>query len=521
MVDRVLLINRLAAVLPFDPASHLAMIFYGLIIVVAVVEIVFYFVFHYHLVPRANQWVEPQPFRDYGKDRVRLLNRILDRTIKHTEMKGMDQRKALHDFFVGFFERVVHHDNARRSSPPLNEFIKKLSKSTGKSSEKKSLETQSTTSTETDTDSMDDELSTTSTLTKDQWTISGMGRADLTRLFGWAFFGRHVDHFDDWEHDENDRLINLLAEKCNFRLDCHGWGGVYQARCLNLEDTNSLHRPFIVYMGVLVMMQVAGLVFRLAGFHRVQSESTGVTGWYRPARDEASTKLLPLIFHHGLAPGGLFFYIPFILLGLLTDGRACFLFENYNISCRIGFKAISEVESVAGFAEIVDRYLPRDAPVSLCGHSFGSVPMTWMLNSSHFRDRIKQYVLLDPVSILISEPAVMVNFLYKRQLTHIRLFAASELFTEYYLRRFFCYYNSELWFEDLPDDVRPIVALSEHDEIVPSERVKEHIELFAADKTELIHWRSARHAFCVVFPSMWRQVKNAMLKQELSIVQQQ
>jgi hypothetical protein len=289
---------------------------------------------------------------------------------------------------------------------------------------------------------------------------------------------------------------------------------------LSLEDVDPLHRPLFVYLLVMVWKMFVGLVLRLAGFQRVSSRKTGLVGWYRPARDAASEQLLPLLFFHGLAPGGLMFYLPMLLFGLMNDGRTCFLFVNTNITCEIGFKALSENQFVEGVSEIVDKFLSPSRGLSLCGHSFGSVPMTWLMHAGGFRHRIKQFVLLDPVTILLSEPDVMVNFLYKKEVSKIRMLAGSELFTEYYLRRHFFFYNSELWLDDIPDGLQPIIALSEKDEIVNAPNVKEHIEFFGSKDLKCLYWKGATHAYCVTNLQKWREIKGAMLQQELALVKQ-
>jgi hypothetical protein len=158
--------------------------------------------------------------------------------------------------------------------------------------------------------------------------------------------------------------------------------------------------------------------------------------------------------------------------------------------------------------------------------------MTWLLHSPAFRDRIKQYTLLDPVSILLSEKDVMANFLYTKDVSKFRMVAASELFIEYYLRRHFYFYNSELWLDDIPKGVQTIIALSGNDEIVNAPRVRDFCTAFAGDcfhqknkdassssTLKQIFWADKGHGCCVGSPAKWREIKTAMLQQELAIVQ--
>ena len=64
------------------------------LIVYGSIEISFYLIFHFHLVPLANQRTPPQPFRAFGchdgKDRFMLLRRILDRLERTCAATGED-----------------------------------------------------------------------------------------------------------------------------------------------------------------------------------------------------------------------------------------------------------------------------------------------------------------------------------------------------------------------------------------------------------------------------------------------
>lgn len=108
-------------------------------------------------------------------------------------------------------------------------------------------------------------------------------------------------------------------------------------------------------------------------------------------------------------------------------------------------------------------------------------------------------------------------------MSKIRIVASSELFTEYYLRRHFSWYNSELWLDDVPPDVKVLVALSEHDEIINSPKVKQQLDICSdvcnIKQYAVIYWEHVGHAKCVSQPSMWKEIKSSMLLQELTLVQ--
>jgi pimeloyl-ACP methyl ester carboxylesterase len=539
---------------------------YVLLACYLLVEIAFYFLFHYYLIPRANERTAPTQFRDYGNDRHKLLLRILYRIEWMCKKMDRSVQQFITKFLLECFHPVVVESSSASSSkslqkssssppPPLAKASSESISSSlpGTPSETSSLggnedsdtateRSESGTTTPNNGNASTDASNNKDDHTGELWTIPGLGRDDADEFFCWAFFGKVKEDMVPWELLELQECYNAMQKRLGLTFtpasDC-GWK--LEPRRLSLEDVNPLHRPLLIYLIVLGVKLAAGVLLRAIGYQRIVSEKTGVTGWYRPAKNEATAKLLPMVFFHGIAPGGLVLYLPMVLLGLATDGRAVFLFENDSISCNISFEALTEASTVEGVTELLNRYLEPDAELSLVGHSFGSCQLTWLLHAPALRHRIRQFVLMDPVTILLSDPDVMVNFLYTDSVSKIRMVAASELFTEYYLRRHFSYYNCELWLEDLPDTVKVLVALSEQDEIVNSPKVLQAIRMHAAehdgvtkdsdddaddqqdgrdsdsDRMQVIYWEKVGHASCVSSPPKWRDLKQQMLRQELAL----
>ena len=286
----------------------------------------------------------------------------------------------------------------------------------------------------------------------------------------------------------------------------------------------------MVYVCVEVVRALAGLVLRCNGFRRTNSHAA-LPGWYRPGRATASSSdkkdetpsLLPLVFFHGIAPAGLAFYLPMIL-SLASDGRPTLLVEQPSISGRYGtFGALNETEMMQAVQDMLADTVDADAstanlPLLWAGHSFGSCPLTWMLRHESLRQRTAGLLLLDPVTVLLSEPDVMLNFLYSRQISKIRMVAASELFTEYYLRRHFAWYNAEaLWIDDNRSNAESsysvTVALSACDEIVDAPKVLSYLEAYR-QQVRTIYWPQARHGYCITSPAKWRQLQQVLWQQE-------
>lgn len=461
------------------------------------VEVVFCLVFWTLLVPIANRRTSPHAYRDYGRHRHTLLLRILARMEQSNPAAKV--RTVMRDFLLQWFEErpvVVASSRPQDVCPPVTSV-----------SETSSLSSNAEEST-SDESSIEGD--------SERWTIPGLGREDVDEFFAWAFFGKEPADLETWEVEELDKCYREIEEHQGL-VFAEGSPGIYKPRRLSLEDVSPLHRPLLVYIIVWLLRTAAGVILRLLGFQLLTAQS-GLRGWYRPARP-TSQHYLPLLFFHGIAPGGLVFYLPMLLFGLVSDGRAVYLFENPSISCVLGYRALTEYETVEGVQELVHATIGDDCGLALAGHSFGSCQLTWLLHSP-LSSRIRQFVLMDPVTILLSEPDVMNNFLYSRHVNKIRMLASSELFTEYYLRRHFSWYNSELWLEDLPMSTKLLVALSEHDEIIHSPKVKRALDWQARPNTSVLYWKHVGHADCVTSPRKWREMKARMLGQELVLQQE-
>lgn len=454
--------------------------------------------YRWMLVPRAQVRAAPIPYRDYGNHKTRLLERIIHRVKRQRKYwcPHIHMHQLVSSFLLGWF----------RGSPSLTSSAaaekgvpKKQMRPTLPRLQPSSISSSSETS---DEEESPDEVTT----------ISGLKKADVESFFAWAFFAKEVVDLTASEQVEMQQLFEMFLEKCNMKFE-PGWGGLFESRRLTLEDVHPLHRPLLVYVVIRFMELMGNLMLRLNGF-RCYCSKSGLVYWHRPG---VNRKTRPFLFFHGIVPGGKTLYIPFCLWGIGDRNRSMFLFENKSIGGSISFEALTEDETVSGVEEALAFHGDEKRALTLCGHSFGSCPLTWLLHSS-CRSRISQVILMDPVTILLSEPDVMFNFLYARHETtakfdKVQLFAGSELFTEYYLRRHFAWYNSELWMDSLPDSTQLLVCLSEKDTIVAASRVKLEIESHSLSNVDVVFWKGAEHADCISTPELWRQVREGMLAQ--------
>jgi pimeloyl-ACP methyl ester carboxylesterase len=474
-----------------------------------VLEAVFAVVYFCILIPQANHPCQPAPYRQYGKDRRKLLLRILHRIEETCELKRTDPKQTIISFLSDWFHiqavslpsKTSNDNNAKPKDRKISDIpiLSMLSSSSWSSPE-----------------NSDDDHEYTKHNNKVPFCLY---KEDVDSFFAWTFFAKDYANMLGWELKELNRIYEELETRHNitFPPKTFNTSPYFHPRRMTLEPVVPLYRPLAVYLGVMSMKLFGRCVLYLYGFQRYVTIS-GLVSWYRPAKNETDTSLLPLLFFHGIAPGGFVVYLPMVLYGLSTENdRAVFLFENNSISCALDLSSLDEQQTVDGVLEVLEKFKFAKKDLSLVGHSFGSCPISWLLASKRLQ-QVKQVVLIDPVSIVLSEPDVMVNFLYSQALDKIRVVASSELFTQCYLRRHFAWYNSELYVEDV--DCPMIVCCSERDEIVNSAKVKQEMERHHKAKHNLVCWEGAGHGACIANPTKWKELKGLMLKQELQIVQQ-
>lgn len=475
-----------------------------------VAEIVFLFVFYLVIFPYANRRTPPREFRDYGRDRHLLLRDVLDR-MKRTWCRNGQEFAPLFKQFL----RTYYMNDKNLAAADAKERESTLWMEDEKKQEDEDLEPE--------------------ILLKD----------DVDDFMAWGFFSKKIAELEKWERNELKRIYKVMKRDYGITFKPGRTPGI-KACLMNVDEVQSLWRPLTVYLILLAMNIIGKLILSYSGF-QFRITSTGLQYWYRPAttRPSGSTaEPLPLLFFHGIAPGGLAVYLPMLLFGLCSDGRAAFFFENPAISCALAFRALSEDQTAQGVNEALVKHLgPNHPPVIVAGHSFGSCQMTWVVHAlTNSATRIRQLLLLDPVSILLCYPDTMQNFLYKREIklqniseAKIHLLASTEVYIEHYLRRQVAWYNSELFLDKVPDSIQVTVCLSGEDNIVNASAVKQEVDITneirfqelqtqATQETkddekkkrpvDLVYWPEHGHGMCLFVTQSWKDIWNSMVKQD-------
>ena len=408
-------------------------------------------------------------------------------------------------------------------------------------------------------------------------------KEDIDRLLSWGYFNTNSDQMtEEWQQRELKKMYSLIKDRHSMDPGPKTKQRLQPVQ-MTLEPLDIKYRPLAIYIVFYICRCTFSALLYWNGFsHHISS--SGLPYWFRPAKNSqnrASTppqqeqQNLPFLFFHGIAPAGSSFYVPMILWSLAADDNATidrpiFLFENPAVSFSLTDHAPTEQETVDGVWEAVDKHLSPTADVSMCGHSFGTCLETYILHSKQ-NHRVKQMVLIDPVSIILSDPDVITNFVYCR--SHHRDtklhdsvpnpgaagYVMNELFIEHFLRRQFAWYNGELFLQDIPEHCKVIVCLSDKDEICNAQKVKAHIDIYNGEtpavprcmkhlkesanaappgngsslsassscaslkdaagknKIDVVYWEGVGHGSCLFDTTAWNQLRRAMRKQERQI----
>jgi len=137
--------------------------------------------------------------------------------------------------------------------------------------------------------------------------------------------------------------------------------------------------------------------------------------WYRAPSCTMEDSNPPLVFVHGV--GGISFY--YSLLNNLTeemisngDKTPIILLDLPQVSLRINDDIPSIVSSVESVCKILDKTVGSVTKATMVGHSFGSILLSWMIQSRP--DRVSNCIFLDPVCFQIHQKDILFNFHMQR-----------------------------------------------------------------------------------------------------------
>ncbi|GMH49436.1 hypothetical protein TrVE_jg4484 [Triparma verrucosa] len=343
-------------------------------------------------------------------------------------------------------------------------------------------------------------------------------KGNIIEFLAWAMCGLPTEELKKSEVAEIETFFDRLESKHGIVLP-PGHNDDVKCCTLSLDDVTYLPRPILVYIAVACLNITKFLLLTFLGFSKLRT-SNNLSYWYRPSSQNSPSS--PLLFFHGIAPCGSLFYLPLIFQSLLTSDRDVYLFSNSSVDMTLrGSTSLDEFDVIEGVEEALDTPENRGKKWTIAGHSLGSCPVTWLLRA--FPDKVSNVVLLDPVTLFLSHPAVACNFVYKQSfggITEVVIWfmASTEQFIAKYLKRDFWWYRNELWVETIPSSINVLIIVSRSDEIVDADLVelgfKKQRELGQIKDNIRLKIIEGGHALMIASPSTWKMIREEIAAME-------
>ncbi|KAI8848488.1 hypothetical protein BC829DRAFT_417631 [Chytridium lagenaria] len=351
-------------------------------------------------------------------------------------------------------------------------------------------------------------------------------RNDMKDWIAWAFFSSRSA--EDVAKGPNGRQMSQELEQ--FVQDIEQTRRIRFQPGRNPKSVEAYHKPLFLYATIYVLESVGGLVLRVLGFDKYNSqeerftskksalEDRSITYWARfpdahsaegdhhaqavsgeeafvhmfdevdpfsvptspsGANRGAKKESLPIVFFHGIG-GGLFSYIGFIYRILSANrNRAIFLVELPYVSMRLVDHVPSMQQTVH---EVEDMLHHHGFPQAFfIGHSLGTAVTAWMMNNSKV---VAGSALLDPIVFKTYHPSLAYNFVYRHPGKNtakilsneylMHWLVGRELYISYFISRHFCWHQNVMWPEDLPKN--HFVVVSSKDQLIDGDTVVSYLK---------------------------------------------
>ncbi|KAF9172836.1 hypothetical protein BGX20_004755 [Mortierella sp. AD010] len=368
-----------------------------------------------------------------------------------------------------------------------------------------------------------------------------IGRSNMIEWLAWAFWAMPTEEVFASPSNVMDlnQMVDTIESVKGIKF-AKGYNPEVESIRLAFDPVLASHRPLVYYALVWVANMLAGLVFNLLGFARIegtvhgksfikQDPDTDLSYWHRsPANPDNK---IPLVFIHGIGVG-LIQYIHWVV-AMATISRPIILIEVPYVSNNFAKSECMTPDETYFAIERILKYhgYPK---ATFMGHSLGTMLCSAICRASSAsspKSIIHGLVLVDPICFL-THHSLARNFAYKVPLKASELvmefFAAREIGTSWYIMRRFqwnqCIMFPIHWkrrFERpslyqgklspvLPRRTR--VFLSRNDNLLNMDMVADYLRKnigLREDKEELTVMDNMDHAQFMLHPSWFFKVLKA------------
>eukprot|EP00438_Fugacium_kawagutii_P017894 Skav201911 [mRNA] locus=scaffold3992:132879:134219:+ [translate_table: standard] len=304
-------------------------------------------------------------------------------------------------------------------------------------------------------------------------------RGNVQEFFAWAFYSKYAEELTDAEKNELEDMIKESERRYGWSFQDGYTPGVEPMR-INFDPIQAWYHPLWYYAAILGLRLATNSAMQLMGFTRCKKGQ--LSYFHHPAPAYPGLLLesgkpvppspgSPVVLIHGLGVG----IPPYLgLIRILAKTRECFVIELPEVSQACCELVLPPKDMAEALCEMLKQH-GHDQAIFIA-HSYGTFVMSWVLQFK--RHIVARNVLIDPVALLLAQPDVAYNFLYRHpdnpMLKIVANFVRWELFSAHVLMRHFYWHHNVLWKEDLPAD--SLVVMSSHDDICNAHYIRRYLE---------------------------------------------
>ena len=183
-----------------------------------------------------------------------------------------------------------------------------------------------------------------------------------------------------------------------------------------------------------------------------------------------------ILFLHGLSLGSIT-YISFIRR-LTSLNRTIVLLDIPSASMRLHAEVFPMSTIVSSIKQLFHSIKRKS--FTTISHSYGTLIHSCLIKQCSDFVKNQVGIFIDPVCFLLFDSRYLNNFLYRQPRSPNQLLShtscTEDLYSIYAIERHLCWYECNLWSEDIEDNHRRIhVFFSEDDDIVPVQFVEEYL----------------------------------------------
>lgn len=216
--------------------------------------------------------------------------------------------------------------------------------------------------------------------------VSDIRLGNMHSFLSWAMYSAHYESLSVQQRQIIQSTALRIGEETNVSFADGYNEDVYHIK-MTLNPIAYVHRPFLLYLGSAVKNVFGDALLIYKGFKH--GSLRGVTYWYKKGSGEKET---PLLFFHGITTGWVF-YLPLVLN--ISGTRPVILIDLDTIKINsLCFDMPEEKAFVDATRDICTRHCGEGTPVSVVGHSFGTILAAWFLRAHP--ELVFHMTLLDP-----------------------------------------------------------------------------------------------------------------------------